>query len=301
MGEGPSQSTLLPSFLYLLSSLPLTVRPPLLLHVVTQLTTFQIVMSSHGSDSMNNATQAQGGHGGEGGHGGGGGGGHGGGHHGPTRYHGLRNMDFANYFNVAIWGIFAILVLINLPRAYSRYRHPVVRTGLRLRSSKNCSAASTPAIPGTPPRPRRPEVTQAPSPTEKPTSPADEKDNTKSQFDIDDHIPTHTFESDQLANIAIPMRHAHPRIESIEAKLHPIARYLSRPFLTTGYSYGQAAVMFIWTVVVVVLCFIYIPFTNFSARRAGWIAIGQFPIIFALGAKNGLLGFLLGVGYEKVK
>lgn len=40
---------------------------------------------------------------------------------------------------------------------------------------------------------------------------------------------------------------------------------------------------------------------NFGARRPGWIAVAQFPLIFALAAKNNFVGFFLGVGYEKVR
>jgi hypothetical protein len=37
-----------------------------------------------------------------------------------------------------------------------------------------------------------------------------------------------------------------------------------------------------------------------EADRTGWVAIAQLPFIFALSQKNNLLGWLMGLGYEKV-
>lgn len=35
--------------------------------------------------------------------------------------------------------------------------------------------------------------------------------------------------------------------------------------------------------------------------RAGWIAASQLPFLFAFAAKNNMIGWLLGVEYQKVR
>ena len=39
------------------------------------------------------------------------------------------------------------------------------------------------------------------------------------------------------------------------------------------------------------------PFTD--PLRAGWVAVSQFPLMFAFAAKNSIVGILLGLSYEK--
>lgn len=37
-----------------------------------------------------------------------------------------------------------------------------------------------------------------------------------------------------------------------------------------------------------------------NVKRAGWIALSQEPVAFALGTKNNIVGLLIGKGYERV-
>ena len=52
-----------------------------------------------------------------------------------------------------------------------------------------------------------------------------------------------------------------------------------------------------------IICFgiLYHNLPSFGPRRAGWLVVGQLPLVFALASKNNFVGFLLGVGYEKVR
>jgi ferric-chelate reductase len=69
--------------------------------------------------------------------------------------------------------------------------------------------------------------------------------------------------------------------------------------LVPGVPYSHLTVMVVW---LAILCFPAFyktnPFTD--PQRYGWIAASQLPFVYALGTKNNIVGFLLGVGYEKL-
>ena len=48
-----------------------------------------------------------------------------------------------------------------------------------------------------------------------------------------------------------------------------------------------------------VAMFLYASPVN-NIKRAGYVCISQIPVVFALGTKNSLVGWLVGMGYEKV-
>lgn len=79
---------------------------------------------------------------------------------------------------------------------------------------------------------------------------------------------------------------------------HPISSFLGHSVMP-GYSIGHVVIMLGYLAI-----FLYAslyksnPFTE--PARAGFVALAQMPIVFALGTKNNLLGMVLGVGYEKV-
>ncbi|TFK70007.1 hypothetical protein BDN72DRAFT_896809 [Pluteus cervinus] len=69
--------------------------------------------------------------------------------------------------------------------------------------------------------------------------------------------------------------------------------------LDPGLSVGQIIVMIAWFCVLLYPSFFQSsPFTD--PVRTGWVAISQFPFVFAFSAKNGILGLALGCGYEKL-
>jgi predicted ferric reductase len=66
-----------------------------------------------------------------------------------------------------------------------------------------------------------------------------------------------------------------------------------------GFSTAQLVVMVGYAVLIGIGILLYSnPVTN--AKRAGWIALSQLPVQFALAAKNNLVGLLVGKGYEKL-
>ncbi|KAJ7793934.1 hypothetical protein B0H14DRAFT_3558649 [Mycena olivaceomarginata] len=90
-----------------------------------------------------------------------------------------------------------------------------------------------------------------------------------------------------------------PHMKPTPSILRPVVSVL-RSRVAPGFSAAQMVVCVCW---LGVMLFPAIsgsqgPFTDFN--RYGWIAISQVPFIFALGAKNNVLGTALGVGYEKL-
>lgn len=80
---------------------------------------------------------------------------------------------------------------------------------------------------------------------------------------------------------------------------YPIAKYANKS-AGLGVSYGQIFLVVLYICGIVFVSGYYAdPFS--SVRRSGSLAMAQLPVIFALGAKNNLVGTLIGAGYEKVR
>ncbi|KAG8988980.1 hypothetical protein FRB90_002459, partial [Tulasnella sp. 427] len=201
---------------------------------------------------------------------------------------GPTNEEIAVYMNIAIWGCVGVLAFLNLPRAWARYTHPTAR-----RSTLRFKAASKKAQDARPGHgPQRTDSTATESIGHDDVSP------------IKDKGESYAFEFSPTAPVQVPSTtHATSvpvRVHSLAARFHRVNRHLHRPFFTTGYTIGQALVFTVFSTFIVFGCFYKQFLPTFMPRRAGSMAIGQMPLIFALGAKNNIIGFLLGVGYEKL-
>jgi hypothetical protein len=81
---------------------------------------------------------------------------------------------------------------------------------------------------------------------------------------------------------------------------------LFRPLLVTlrhrlspGFSAGQFIILLYYFGILIYAAFYESsPFTD--PLRAGWVAIGQFPFVFAFGTKNNVLAMLFGSSYAQV-
>lgn len=71
--------------------------------------------------------------------------------------------------------------------------------------------------------------------------------------------------------------------------------------VSPGFSTGQMLILVVWFGILIypALFMSTGPFTD--PKRAGWVGVSQLPFVFALAAKNNVLGALLGAGYEKVR
>ncbi|KAG9025314.1 hypothetical protein FRB95_010337 [Tulasnella sp. JGI-2019a] len=129
--------------------------------------------------------------------------------------------------------------------------------------------------------------------TERSTS-TDRMEN-KSEEDINIHIkeaPTTPMESPVVAE-------TFSRVASWESIFYPIYRHLNKPVWWVGYSVGLSLAFAVYAGIIS-FGILYHNLPTFGPRRAGWIFMGQIPFIIFIGTKNNLLGFVLGVGYEKL-
>jgi ferric-chelate reductase len=126
----------------------------------------------------------------------------------------------------------------------------------------------------------------------------------KGQWSEDSHssATSHTSASSKLKRLdkhgaqIVPIYPTH--IASCMRFLRPIIAPL-RARIVPGYSVAQFLIMTIYFWVLTYASF-YKSNLFLEADRTGWVAIAQLPFIFALSQKNNLLGWLMGVGYEKV-
>ncbi|KAG8680420.1 hypothetical protein FRC08_016310 [Ceratobasidium sp. 394] len=87
------------------------------------------------------------------------------------------------------------------------------------------------------------------------------------------------------------------RCPSYSSLLQPASKLFSARF--AGYSVGQFVLLAGYAALMGVAMFVYAsPVDNI--KRAGFVCISQIPVVFALGTKNSLVGWLVGMGYEKV-
>lgn len=90
-----------------------------------------------------------------------------------------------------------------------------------------------------------------------------------------------------------------PHVGASVRILRPVLRHL-RVRVAPGVSMAQMLVMGLYFVVLLYPSFYRSsPFTD--PLRAGWVCVGQLAFVFALAAKNNLVGVILGYGYEKVR
>jgi len=83
--------------------------------------------------------------------------------------------------------------------------------------------------------------------------------------------------------------------------MKPFRRLLNplRMRIAPGFSFGQLLILLAYLGTLV-----YGVFHNSNVlldqSRTGWIAVSQYPFIYAFAQKNNLIGAFLGLGYEKV-
>lgn len=79
---------------------------------------------------------------------------------------------------------------------------------------------------------------------------------------------------------------------------HPVSSIL-RHRVHDNYSIGQVLLMLVYITIISYVSFYKSnPFTD--PHRAGFVITSQIPFVYALATKNNIIGFMVGVGYEKV-
>lgn len=79
--------------------------------------------------------------------------------------------------------------------------------------------------------------------------------------------------------------------------LHPVSTWLAFP--NFGLSRGALTILIIYALWNIIFLFIFSNVVT-NLKRAGFISVAQYPIAFALGSKNSLVGLLVGRSYEKL-
>lgn len=103
---------------------------------------------------------------------------------------------------------------------------------------------------------------------------------------------------DWTARYAIQAPRVAPRhIPSLRTLLFPLSRQFCKTIC--GYTVGQIFILASYAALIGFgILFHSNPVTN--PKRAGWIAVSQYPVAVLLANKNSVLGFLVGKGYEKL-
>ncbi|ESK95201.1 putative iron reductase [Moniliophthora roreri MCA 2997] len=113
---------------------------------------------------------------------------------------------------------------------------------------------------------------------------------------------SHTLHGQQLQRISdkgtpLPVSYP-PHFVSTPALFRPTLKLFHKR-VTPGMSFSH---LFLMSVYLAVLVFPAFWKTNAFTDpvRFGWLAVGQYPFVFAFATKNNILGALMGAGYEKL-
>lgn len=224
----------------------------------------------------------------------------------------LSNDEIALYADVLILFVFLFFTLTAFPRIVARLTHGSAwRDGwiiLRGASSPPIPFSQTNASAYT--LSRKPTLSRNPTLSRKPTlnektlglggMGSTESDTYESSFGPYDGTPkplSHVNVLPHLRNARGEVGREPLRVRSYHAMLHPVSRPLSTRY--AGYSMGQYVILTVYAALMGVAMFLYASPVN-NIKRAGYVCISQIPVVFALGTKNSLIGWLVGMGYEKV-
>ncbi|EIN12069.1 hypothetical protein PUNSTDRAFT_125114 [Punctularia strigosozonata HHB-11173 SS5] len=112
---------------------------------------------------------------------------------------------------------------------------------------------------------------------------------------VDSEVSDEKFDA---SSVVRPPNRAHPRLASYSTRF-PILSALLRTPITERYSVGSLIISAVYIGSVLFATFYNInPFVK--GKRFGYVAISQFPIVYTLSTKNNPIGWLVGVGYEKL-
>ena len=226
----------------------------------------------------------------------------------------LSNDEIAFYTDVLILFVLLFFTLTSLPRIIARLTHGSAwRDGwiiLRGASSSTPPAPFSQTNESAYTLSRKPTLSRNPTLSRKATlnektlglggMGSTESETYESSFGPYDGTPkplSHVNVLPHLRNARGEAGREPLRVRSYHAMLHPISRPLSARY--AGYSMGQYVVLLVYAVLMGVAMFLYASPVN-NIKRAGYVCISQIPVVFALGTKNSLVGWLVGMGYEKV-
>ncbi|QRV87155.1 Ferric reductase like transmembrane component [Ceratobasidium sp. AG-Ba] len=215
----------------------------------------------------------------------------------------LSNVEIAFYTDVLILFVLLFFTLTALPRIIVRLTHTSAwRDGwIILRGSPAASSSlySTRINASAFEVSRKPTLRRALS-EKKLGLGSTESETWESSFGPYDGAP----KSMSKPHMASHLRHARgepvhlpTRCPSYLSLLQPVSKLFSARY--SGYSVGQFVLLLGYAALMCVAMFLYSSPVN-NITRAGYICISQIPVVFALGTKNSLIGWFVGMGYEKL-
>ncbi|KAG8880518.1 hypothetical protein FRB98_005024 [Tulasnella sp. 332] len=183
-----------------------------------------------------------------------------------------------------------------------RWRHPSIRShGLKLKASKPGTNTPSTSTPGS-------STPQAPNVIPEFASRPFESGRTSSMESVEkvaDDVKVCAEEAPATPVEGTVTTETYSRVASWGSIFYSISQYLDRPVWWAGYSVGLSLAFATYTGIISFgILYHNLPAfgprsPNFSSSRAGWIVAGQMPFIIFLSTKNNILGFVLGMGYEK--
>ncbi|KAJ1308190.1 hypothetical protein OPQ81_003905 [Rhizoctonia solani] len=215
----------------------------------------------------------------------------------------LSNDDIGFYTDILILFVLLFFTITALPRLFARLSHRtawkdgwIILRGTSSSLSKFSTSANSSAF----------SVTRKPTYTSKGGL---SRSNTKKSLGGLGSSESETFESTYAphsfnVSVASHLRaargvqgHEPTRVPSYDAMLHPVSKLVTARY--AGYSVGQYIILLAYAALMCVSMFLWAnPVTNI--KRSGFVCISQIPVVFALGTKNSLVGWLVGMGYEKL-
>jgi ferric-chelate reductase len=209
---------------------------------------------------------------------------------------------FVFHVNVVLLGLFALYVVLTLPRALVHpFQHSEILNGFFLRS-KSCAAPRTTS--------HRSDTYGSSGVTNTPTSriapaladiPENGVEGEKGQSSEAQH-PALIIPSRAAAVAYVkgsPSRRVPTRVPRWMRILRPTLAYVLNFRVAPGFSFGNLLVLLVYTVL---MLYASLRPSNplVDPQSLGYLAMSQVPIAVALAGKANWLGFACGLGYEKV-
>lgn len=202
------------------------------------------------------------------------------------------NDDLVYHADILIFGIILIFALRTLPRAYARFSHRSEWSrGHRLSFVPPRNKTINPVINLNPP------ISYPINDSSK--SFVDLECDTDPSLTTCESLPYHPRSShsrNAYHEKELPMAPQHLPPPSFY--FHPVSSIL-RYRVHDNYSIGQVLLMLVYTSIIFYVSFYKSnPFTD--PHRTGFVITSQIPFVYALATKNNVIGFMVGVGYEKL-
>jgi Ferric reductase like transmembrane component len=208
-----------------------------------------------------------------------------------TTAHLINVLRFVFHIDILLLILFAVYVVMTLPRALVRLFQPSeFLNGLFLRSG---------ASPASPERSNNARTLGRSVTTTKP-DPVRSRSTRTNHTTEGDKAPE-TFEA-----LVIPRARGSQKLHGPPTRVpywttivHPTFAYALNFRVSPGFSFGKLLVLLTYAVIILYACLLRSdPFTD--PGRTGCVAVSQIPVAVALAGKTNWLSWFCGVGYEKV-